>query len=60
MGKITLIIHKPKETASEIIRITPEAAEAINRLIVQTGLSARYIASSLIVQAAQEVQVMEE
>lgn len=44
MGKITLTIHKPKETASEIIRITPEAAEAINRLIVQ---------------AAQEVQVME-
>ena len=60
MGKITLTIHKPKETASEIIRIAPEAAEEINKLILQTGLSIRYIASTLIVQGAKLVNVVEE
>lgn len=60
MEEIILTVHKSRERASEIIRITPEAAEEINRLILQTGLSIRYIASTLIVQGAKLVKVVEE
>ena len=60
MDKIILKVNKCRERTAEIIRITPEAADVLNRLSCETGLSIRYIASELIVQGTNLVEVMEE
>ena len=60
MGKIILKIHNSREKFSEIIRITPKAAEMLNSLCAETGLSVRTIASELIVQGANMVEVVRE
>lgn len=60
MDKIILKVSKRHEKAAEIIRIAPEAADVLNKLSRETGLSIRYIASALIVQGAELVEVREE
>ena len=56
-NKIILEVHKPKEAhIGDVVKITRDALEA---LILETGLSARRIASTLIVQGANIVEVRE-
>ena len=50
---------KPERRSGQVVRVTPEAMDAINELVEQTGLSARSVASSLIVQAAKIVEIEE-
>lgn len=56
--KIVLSVHATAEKKiGEVVRITPDAAAAIEQLMLETGLSARTIASELIIQAAQIVEI---
>lgn len=52
-NRIVLYTCKPERRSIQVVRVTPEAMDAINELVEQTGLSARSVASSLIVQAAK-------
>lgn len=60
---IQLIVHKrvkpPKYDLIGLVRINAEAETALRDLSVQTGLTLREIASSLIVQAADRVEIVE-
>ena len=56
-NKIVLYTCKPERRCGQVVRISPEAMDAINDLVEQTGLSARSIASSLIIQAAKIVEI---
>lgn len=58
-NRIVLYTCKPERRSSQVVRVTPEAMDAINELVEQTGLSARSVASSLIVQAAKIVEIEE-
>lgn len=59
-NKIVLQVHRQREPmVGEVVKITPEAAEAIEALRLETGLSNKAIASALIVQAAQLVEIEE-
>lgn len=60
MSEIILEVHRPVERrVGETVRLSREAAAAIEQLITETGLSARTIASELIVQAARQVEIRE-
>lgn len=60
MDKIVLQVHRPRECkVGETVRISREAAQAIEALLLETGLSSKTIASTLIVQAARIVEIEE-
>lgn len=60
MDKIILQIHRVRESrVGEAVKISREAAEAIEALQLETGLSIKAIASALIVQAARFVEIQE-
>ena len=54
-----LVISVPPEmrSACEVIRIDKEAADILNDLYKQTGLSIRFLASDLIKYAAQNCEI---
>lgn len=59
-GKIVLEVRRAGVVSSgDVIKITPAARAALNRLIEETGLSARYIASALITQGENLVEIVE-
>lgn len=53
-NKIILEAH-----IGDVVKITREARDALEALMLETGLSARRIASTLIVQGANIVEVRE-
>ena len=55
---VLLKVHKTPDVA-EIVRITPEAGAKLQQIQRETGLSARYIVSQIILQCADEIQVEE-
>lgn len=57
MKKIILETHPVPDSLSGVVRLTPEAEMALKELQRQTGLSARYIASEMILQGAEFVEV---
>ena len=57
MSDIILEVHRPTgKRVGDVVKITREAARAIEQLCTETGLSARAVASELIVQAASVVE----
>ena len=58
-NRIVLYTCKPERRSGQVVRVTPEAMDAINELVEQTDLSARSVASSLIVQAAKIAEIEE-
>lgn len=63
LAPIKLIVHKRPEVSQElngVVRIYNEAELTIKELQRETGLSARHIASRLITQAAQNVEIVIE
>ena len=58
-NRIVLYTCKPERRSGQVVRVTLEAMDAINELVEQTGLSARSVASSLIVQAAKIAEIEE-
>lgn len=63
MKEITLTKRRRSPEVADlkgVVRITPEAELTLWRLEDETGLSLRSIASSLIVQAAAVVRILDE
>lgn len=59
-NKIILKVHKPKEShIGDVVKIAREARDALEALMLEAGLSARRIASTLIVQGADIVEIRE-
>ena len=47
----SIILHETRERYAGVVRITPEAQDAVRALMDQSGLNAREIVSDIIVQA---------
>ena len=48
--KIVLKAHKPKGTVGNVVKISKEAQRTLSTVMRETGLSAKYIVSQMIVQ----------
>ena len=59
--RIVLKVHKipEREDLAGMVRLTPAAERAVRNLQAEAGLSARKIASALILQATEYVQIEE-
>ena len=58
--KIILKIHRPKGSVGEVVKINREAQKTLSTIMNETGLSARYIVSQMIIQGADYVELIEE
>lgn len=58
--KIILRARKKKETVGETVRINEAAQNTLSEIMRETGLSATYIVSQIIVQIADYVELIEE
>lgn len=58
--RIVLKAHKRKGTVGEVVKISKEAQRALSIVMRETGLSAKYIVSQMIVQGADCVELVEE
>ena len=58
--KIVLKAHKPKGTVGNVVKISKEAQRTLSTVMRETGLSAKYIVSQMIVQGADWVELIEE
>lgn len=60
MDKLTFRTPRPPKTKerSAVVRITPEAYSTIEALSAKTGLSNSYIASRMILFAAQNTEII--
>lgn len=58
--RIILKAHKSKGTVGNVVKISKEAQKALSTVMRETGLSAKYIVSQMIVQGADCVELVEE
>lgn len=58
--RIVLKAHKRKGTVGEVVKISKEAQRALATVMRETGLSAKYIVSQIIIQGYDLVEVKEE
>lgn len=58
--RIVLKAHKSKGTVGNVVKISKEAQKALSTVMRETGLSAKYIVSQMIVQGADCVELIEE
>lgn len=58
--KIILRVHRANDTVGEIVRISKEAQKRLSMAMRDTGCSARYIVSQLIIQGCDFIEVEEE
>lgn len=58
--RIVLKAHKLKGTVGNVVKISKEAQKVLSTVMRETGLSAKYIVSQMIVQGADCVELVEE
>lgn len=58
--RIVLKAHKSKGTVGNVVKISKEAQKVLSTVMRETGLSAKYIVSQMIVQGADCVELVEE
>lgn len=58
--RIVLKAHKSKGTVGNMVKISKEAQKVLSTVMRETGLSAKYIVSQMIVQGADCVELVEE
>lgn len=58
--RIILKAHKSKGTVGNVVKISKKAQKALSTVMRETGLSAKYIVSQMIVQGADCVELVEE
>lgn len=58
--RIVLKAHKSKGTVGNVVKINKEAQKVLSTVMRETGLSAKYIVSQMIVQGADCVELVEE
>lgn len=58
--RIVLKAHKSNGTVGNVVKISKEAQKVLSTVMRETGLSAKYIVSQMIVQGADCVELVEE
>ena len=58
--KIILTVHRPKDTVGETVRISKDAQKRLSMAMHDTGCSAGYIVSQLIIQGCDFIEIEEE
>ena len=58
--RIVLKAHKSKGTVGNVVKISKEAQKVLSTVMRETGLSAKYIVSQMIVQGADCVELVED
>lgn len=58
--KIVLKVHRTRDAVGEVVRISKEAQKRLSMAMHDTGCSAGYIVSQLIIQGCDFIEVEEE
>ena len=59
-NKIVLIVHRPKPSFCGVVRLDKQAEALVKQLQRETGMSAKYIVSQIIIQGYDLVEIKEE
>ena len=59
-NKIVLTVHRPEPSFSGVVRLDKQAEALVKQLQRETGMSAKYIVSQIIIQGYDLVEVKEE
>lgn len=58
--RIVLKAHKSKGTVGNVVKIRKEAQKVLSTVMRETGLSAKYIVSQIIIQGFDLVEIRED
>ena len=58
--KIILTVHRPEPSFCGVVRLDPQAKALVKQLQRETGMSAKYIVSQIIIQGIDLVEIKEE
>lgn len=58
--KITLTVHHPEKGVCGVVRLNEQAEHLVKQLQRETGMSAKYIVSQIIIQGYDLVEIKEE
>lgn len=58
--KIILTVHRPEPSFCGVVRLDPQAEALVKQLQRETGMSAKYIVSQIIIQGIDLVEIKEE
>ena len=58
--RIVLKAHKSKGTVGNVVKISKEAQKALSTVMRETGLSAKYIVSHIVIQGYDFLEIKEE
>lgn len=59
-NKIILNVYRPEKGVCGVVRLDEEAEKRVKQLQRETGLSAKYIVSQIIIQGFDLVEIKEE
>lgn len=59
-NKIVLTVHRPEPSFCGVVRLDKQAETLVRQLQRETGMSAKYIVSQIIIQGYDLVEVKEE
>lgn len=59
-NKIVLTVHRPEPSFCGVVRLDKQAESLVKQLQRETGMSAKYIVSQIIIQGFDLVEVKEE
>ena len=59
-NKIVLIVHRPEPSFCGVVRLDKQAEALVKQLQRETGMSAKYIVSQIIIQGYDLVEIKEE
>ena len=58
--KITLTVHHPERSVCGVVRLSEQAEHIVKQIQRETGMSAKYIVSQIIIQGYDLIEVKEE
>lgn len=58
--KITLTVHHPERSVCGVVRLNEQAERIVKQIQRETGMSARYIVSQIIIQGYDLIEIKEE
>lgn len=59
-NKIVLNVYRPEKGVCGVVRLSEEAERRVKQLQRETGLSAKYIVSQIIIQGFDLIEIKEE
>ena len=59
-NKIVLTVHRPEPSFCGVVRLDPQAEALVKQLQRETGMSAKYIVSQIVIQGYDFLEIKEE